>query len=53
MVNAVGDVVAADGTPIVASQAPPDAPAFPDEAPFESELMSRFVAQQHAKGNDI
>lgn len=24
-----------------------------DEAPFESELMTRFVAQQHAKGNDI
>jgi L-aminopeptidase/D-esterase-like protein len=36
VVNAVGDVVAADGTPIVASQAPPDAPAFPDEAPFET-----------------
>jgi L-aminopeptidase/D-esterase-like protein len=38
VVNAVGDVVAADGTPIVASQAPPDAPAFPDEAPFETPL---------------
>jgi len=36
VVNAVGDVHAADGTPIVASQAPPDVPGFPEEAPFEA-----------------
>jgi L-aminopeptidase/D-esterase-like protein len=36
VVNAVGDVHAADGTPIVASQAPEDVPGFPEEAPFES-----------------
>jgi L-aminopeptidase/D-esterase-like protein len=36
VVNAVGDVVAADGTPIVASQAPPEVPGFPEAAPFES-----------------
>ncbi len=35
VVNAVGDVVDADGTPIVASRAPSDAPGFPEEAPFE------------------
>ncbi len=38
VVNAVGDVVAADGTPIVASSAPPGSPAFPEEAPFETPL---------------
>jgi L-aminopeptidase/D-esterase-like protein len=36
VVNAVGDVHAADGTPIVASQAPADVPGFPEEAPFEA-----------------
>ena len=36
VVNAVGDVLAADGTPLVASQAPPDVPGFPEEAPFET-----------------
>jgi L-aminopeptidase/D-esterase-like protein len=36
VVNAVGDVVGADGTPIVASKAPPEAPGFPEEAPFET-----------------
>jgi L-aminopeptidase/D-esterase-like protein len=36
VVNAVGDVLAPDGTPIVASQAPPDVPGFPEEAPFET-----------------
>jgi L-aminopeptidase/D-esterase-like protein len=35
VVNAVGDVYAADGAPLVSSQAPPDVPGFPDEAPFE------------------
>jgi L-aminopeptidase/D-esterase-like protein len=36
VVNAVGDIVDADGTPIVASRAPADTPAFPEEAPFEA-----------------
>jgi L-aminopeptidase/D-esterase-like protein len=35
VVNAVGDVHDATGAPIVASQAPPDVPGFPEEAPFE------------------
>ena len=38
VVNAVGDVVAADGTPIVASAAPEHVSGFPEEAPFEAEL---------------
>jgi L-aminopeptidase/D-esterase-like protein len=36
VVNAVGDVFEADGAPLVASQAPPDVPGFPEEAPFET-----------------
>jgi L-aminopeptidase/D-esterase-like protein len=36
VVNAVGDVFAADGKPVVESQAPPDVPGFPEEAPFET-----------------
>jgi L-aminopeptidase/D-esterase-like protein len=36
VVNAVGDVHDAAGAPIVESQAPPDVPGFPDEAPFET-----------------
>jgi L-aminopeptidase/D-esterase-like protein len=36
VVNAVGDVLAPDGAPLVASQAPPDVPGFPEEAPFET-----------------
>jgi L-aminopeptidase/D-esterase-like protein len=39
VVNAVGDVHAADGTPIVASQAPADTPGFPEEAPFEGDAV--------------
>jgi L-aminopeptidase/D-esterase-like protein len=42
VVNAVGDIVAADGTPIVASSAPPGSPAFPEEAPFETPLEAPF-----------
>src|SRR4029077_8181489 len=38
VVNAVGDVFEADGAPLVASQAPPDVPGFPEEAPFETPL---------------
>lgn len=41
VVNAVGDVMAADGTPIVASSAPPGTPAFPEEAPFETPLETQ------------
>ena len=36
VVNAVGDVLAADGTPIAASSAPPGVPGFPEPAPFEA-----------------
>src|SRR4051794_37793890 len=36
VVNAVGDIHDAAGAPIVASTAAPDAPAFPEEAPFET-----------------
>jgi L-aminopeptidase/D-esterase-like protein len=38
VVNAVGDIHDAEGTPIVASKAPPGAPGFPEEAPFEESL---------------
>jgi L-aminopeptidase/D-esterase-like protein len=38
VVNAVGDVLDDDGTPIVASRAPADVAAFPEEAPFETQL---------------
>src|SRR4051812_8932362 len=36
--EAVGGAVAARGTPHAAPPGPPDAPAFPDEAPFETPL---------------
>jgi len=35
VVNAVGDVIAADGSVVAGSTAAPDAPAFPVDAPFE------------------
>jgi L-aminopeptidase/D-esterase-like protein len=35
VVNAVGDVIAADGTVVAGSTAPPEAPGFPTDAPFE------------------
>jgi L-aminopeptidase/D-esterase-like protein len=35
VVNAVGDVIGADGAMIAGSTAPADAPAFEAEAPFE------------------
>jgi L-aminopeptidase/D-esterase-like protein len=38
VVNAVGDVVGADGTVLAGSSAPEDAPIFPEPAPFEEEL---------------
>jgi L-aminopeptidase/D-esterase-like protein len=37
VVNAVGDVVAADGRVIAGSTAPADAPAFPTPVPFEED----------------
>jgi L-aminopeptidase/D-esterase-like protein len=37
VVNAVGDVIASDGAIVAGSTAPPDAPAFPVDAPFEEE----------------
>jgi L-aminopeptidase/D-esterase-like protein len=36
VVNAVGDILDVDGAPIVSSQAAPDVPGFPEEAPFET-----------------
>ncbi|GIU85605.1 MAG: hypothetical protein KatS3mg009_0120 [Acidimicrobiia bacterium] len=35
VVNAVGDVVGADGRVLAGSAAPPGSPAFPDDRPFE------------------
>ncbi len=35
--NALGDVVAADGTVLAGSTAPADVPAFPTQQPFEEE----------------
>jgi L-aminopeptidase/D-esterase-like protein len=37
VVNAVGDVVAADGSIVAGSSAPSDAPLFPTPAPFEED----------------
>jgi L-aminopeptidase/D-esterase-like protein len=39
VVNAVGDIVGGDGRSLVASQAPDDAPGFPEEAPFEGDSI--------------
>jgi L-aminopeptidase/D-esterase-like protein len=39
VVNAVGDVVGRDGTPVVGSRAPEDVPGFPEEAPFEEDAV--------------
>jgi L-aminopeptidase/D-esterase-like protein len=36
VVNALGDVIAADGSVLRGSTAPPEAPPFPDIAPFEA-----------------
>jgi L-aminopeptidase/D-esterase-like protein len=40
VVNAVGDVIGADGALIAGSTAPADAPAFAADAPFEEEAAS-------------
>lgn len=37
VVNAIGDVIAADGTVIAGSSAPADAPGFPVDTPFEEQ----------------
>jgi L-aminopeptidase/D-esterase-like protein len=47
VVNAVGDVVAADGSVLAGSTAAPDAPAFPADAPFEEQ-----GAAEHGAGPD-
>jgi L-aminopeptidase/D-esterase-like protein len=39
VVNAVGDVIDADGTVLAGSSAPTDAPAFPDPEPFEATTL--------------
>ncbi|HEX5586514.1 MAG TPA: P1 family peptidase [Acidimicrobiia bacterium] len=43
VVNAVGDVIAADGTVLAGSTAPPDAPSFPAPAPFEHTTLVAIV----------
>jgi L-aminopeptidase/D-esterase-like protein len=40
VVNAVGDVIGADGTVVAGSTAPADAPAFAVDAPFEEEAAA-------------
>jgi L-aminopeptidase/D-esterase-like protein len=40
VVNAVGDVIGADGRIIAGSTAPPDAPAFAVDAPFEQDATN-------------
>jgi L-aminopeptidase/D-esterase-like protein len=44
VVNAVGDIVAADGRVLAGSTAPADAPAFPTPAPFEERANTTLVA---------
>ena len=44
VVNAVGDIMGDDGRALVASQAPPDAPGFPEEAPFEGAGTNTTIA---------
>jgi L-aminopeptidase/D-esterase-like protein len=43
VVNAVGDVIGADGSMLAGSSAPADAPGFPDPAPFEEEGNTTLV----------
>jgi L-aminopeptidase/D-esterase-like protein len=43
VVNAVGDVLDADGSVLAGSSAPPDAPGFADPAPFEEEGNTTLV----------
>jgi L-aminopeptidase/D-esterase-like protein len=43
VVNAVGDVIAADGSVLAGSSAPPDAPSFPAPAPFEHTTLVAIV----------
>lgn len=39
VVNAVGDVIGADGSVLAGSMAPPGTPGFPDVAPFEATTL--------------
>ncbi len=43
VVNAIGDVVDADGRPLAASSAPPEVGPFPDVAPFEAGTSTTLV----------
>jgi L-aminopeptidase/D-esterase-like protein len=43
VVNAVGDVIARDGTVLAGSSAPADAPAFPAPLPFEENESTTLV----------
>jgi L-aminopeptidase/D-esterase-like protein len=44
VVNAVGDVITADGTVLAGSTAPPGSPAFPADAPFEEDRANTTLA---------
>lgn len=44
VVNALGDVIAADGTTLVGSTAPPEAPGFPSPLPFEESRANTTLA---------
>jgi L-aminopeptidase/D-esterase-like protein len=48
VVNAVGDVIADDGTAIVASAAPAGAPGFPEAAPFEADALEADALEADA-----
>lgn len=43
VVNAVGDIVAEDGSVVAGSTAPPDAELFPTDAPFEERANTTLV----------
>jgi len=47
VVNAIGDVIAADGSVVAGSTAPADTPAFPSPAPFEEPAR----LEEDARGN--
>jgi L-aminopeptidase/D-esterase-like protein len=49
VVNAVGDVVGADGATLAGSSAPEGTPGFPDPAPFEAENTTLAVVVTNAR----